>query len=338
MQYELPEITSQRETRRGHFSAQIGELITQLANQTPDERLHWYRDNRGRWFFDQEQIEERIRSINQASPRHKEQTVAAATQILDHQFDILGSGLVSLGEQIDWQRDFKSGIRWRNDVVYPAWNWRKVDDLAATEIFRGHFYSVDDASDLKVPWDLSSFFHLPTLGEAFLQTGDQRYASELIDQLNDWHVNNPYPRGVNWTCAMVAGIRLANMMFALRLVEPESFPFAAEFGVLSILRHLKFILDFLEVDQDGRRNNHYVNNLVGLGIGAVEIANSELGSSLLDFAFEELKREILTQFSEDGTNYEGSIPYQRFATESIVVTAILLERNGRQMPANAATD
>jgi hypothetical protein len=106
----------------------------------------------------------------------------------------------------------------------------------------------------------------------------------------------------------------------------------AEFGVLSILRHLKFILDFLEVDQDGRRNNHYVNNLVGLGIGAVEIARSELGCALLDFAFEELKREILTQFSEDGTNYEGSIPYQRFATESIVVTAILLERNGRKMP------
>jgi len=54
---------------------------------------------------------------------------------------------------------------------------------------------------------------------------------------------------------MVAGIRIANMMFALRSVEPESAQFMAEFGVLSILRHLKFILDFLEVDQDGRRNN-----------------------------------------------------------------------------------
>jgi hypothetical protein len=330
MQYETPEITREREQRRGDFSTRIGELLGQLVSKTPGERLAWYRENRGDFFFTHGDLAERIRQINQAVPGRRNEVVAAADRLLRHEFDILGSGLVPLGEHIDWQRDFKSGIRWREDVIYPAWNWRQVDDLAGAEIYRGHFYSVDDASDLKVPWDLSSFFHFPVLGEAFLQTGDQRYAGELLNELQTWHEENPYPRGVNWTCAMVAGIRLANLMFALRLLEPEAF--LGEFGVLSILRHLKFILDFFEVDQDGRRNNHYVNNLVGLGFGAVEIAHSPMGSELLDFAFEEMKREILTQFSEDGTNYEGTIPYQRFATESVIVTAIVMERNDLRMP------
>ncbi len=53
----------------------------------------------------------------------------------------------------------------------------------------------------------------------------------------------------------------------------------------------------------------------------------------MDFVFEELKTEFVTQFSADGTNYEGTLPYHRFAAESTILTAILLERNGRDMPA-----
>ena len=330
MNYEDPEVTRAREQNRASLSARTGDLLNSLAAATAPERLDWYRQNRGRFFFEPGDLPGRVALINKLAPSRKADVVAAAERLLRHEFDILGSGLVCLGEPIDWQRDFKSGIRWRQDVIYPAWNWRQVDDLAGAEIYRGHFYSIEDPSDLKMPWDLSSFFHLPTLGEAFLQTGDRRYADELARQLHDWHAENPYPRGVNWTCAMVAGIRMANLAFAVRLVEPEAF--LGETGMLSILRHIKFILDFLEVDQDGRRNNHYVNNVVGLGFGAVEIARSELGRDVLSFAFEELVRETATQISADGTNYEGTIPYHRFVAESIVVTAILLERNGCPMP------
>ena len=330
MEYESPDVLRAREQRRAGLAGRIGEEINRLAGKTAAEREDWYRENRGGFFFEPGDRDARIKMLGELAPSRRDDVVAAADRLLRHEFDILGSGLVSLGDRIDWQRDFKSGIRWRNDVVYPAWNWRQVDDLAGAEIYRGHFYSIDDPSDLKMPWDLSSFFHLPVLGEAFLQTGDARYAREITDQLRDWHEQNPYPRGVNWTCAMVAGIRLANVAFGLRLIEPEGF--AGEVGALSILRHLKFILDFLEVDQDGRRNNHYLNNLVGLGFGGSEIAKTELGGELLDFVYEELQRELHTQFSADGTNYEGTIPYHRFAAESAIVTAILLERNGRRMP------
>ena len=329
MTYESPEVIRTREERRAGLAARTGELIERLTGKPPAERLHWYRDNRGEFFFGPHERAARVASINGLVPSRKTAVAATAERLLAHEFDILGSGPVSLGACIDWQRDFKSGIRWREDVIYPAWNWRQVDDLSGAEIYRGHFYSIDDPSDLKVPWDLSSFFHMPVLAEAFLQTGDQRYKAEVVDQLRDWHERNPYPRGVNWTCAMVGGIRLANLAFTLRLIEPDDF--LGDVAVLSILRHIKFILDFLEVDEDGRRNNHYLNNLVGLGFGAAEVARSEFGCDLLDFVSTELNRELVTQFSPDGTNYEGTIPYQRFATETAILTAILLERNGREL-------
>ncbi len=333
MEFEDPNLLQAREQQRASLAARTGELLHQLRDWTAEERLAWHREHRGHFFFGTEERHNRIRVLNDLLPSRRGQLIAAAERLLRHEFDILGSGPVCLGERIDWQRDFKSGVRWRNDVIYPAWNWRKVNDPAGKEMYRGHFYSIEDASDLKVPWDLSSFFHLPTLAEAFLQTGDPRYAREVIDQLRDWHQENPYPRGVNWTCAMVVGIRLANVIFSLRLIEPPDF--LGETGVSSILLHLKFILDSLEVDEDGRRNNHYLNNLVGLGFGGAEVARTDLGCELLDFVFEELKRELVTQFSADGTNYEGSIPYHRFAAESLIVTAILLERNGRQLPPQA---
>lgn len=335
MKYESPEIVQVREKKRAAFSLRVGELLHSLSPMTPAHRLAWHTKSCGHFFFEQGDRSERIRAINHLAAEHKSQVIEAADRVLRHEFDILGSGFVNLGKNIEWTRDFKAGFSWRNDVLYPTWNWRKVDDLADEEFFRGPFVTIDDPSDVKMPWDLCSFFHFPALGEAFLQTADRRYADELLDELRDWHEKNPYPRGVNWTCAMHVAIRLANLIYGLRMID--GMDFFAEVGLLSILRHLKFILDFMEVDQDGRRNNHYLNNLVGLCFGGAEIAGSALGCDLLDFAAEELNRELLTQFSADGTNYEGSLPYHRFALESCITAGILLERNGRPLlpPARA---
>jgi hypothetical protein len=181
------------------------------------------------------------------------------------------------------------------------------------EIYHGHFYSLEDGSDLKMPWDLSSMFHLPVLGEAYLQTGEARYAEEVLGQLREWHQSNPYRRGVNWTCAMVAGIRLANMVYACHLVEqhPEQSEFMADMGIVSVVQHMKCILAFLEINPSGARNNHYLNSLVGLGFGAVELAGSEEGRAVLEFVAQQLSGELLLEFSADATNSDRPGPTTR---------------------------
>jgi hypothetical protein len=326
-----------REARRVSLSDQLGRLLQVLREQTPRERREWHQSHRGRFFFELGDIAARLEQLNRSDKNRRAEIVAAAEPLLRHEFDILGSGRKALVPQIDWQLDFKSGFRWRDDVNYPVWSWRKVEEVPGEEIYKGHFYSLDDGSDLKMPWDLSSMFHLPVLGEAYLQTGEARYGDEVLAQLRDWHQRNPYRRGVNWTCAMVAGIRLANMIYAWHLVErhPAHAEFMGDTGLLSVVQHMKFILDFLEISPSGARNNHYLNNLVGLSFGAAEIAGSDEGRAVLDFAAKELAGELFLEFSADGTNFEGSIPYHRFATESALVTAILLDRNGRRLSSDA---
>jgi hypothetical protein len=335
--FESDSVRQTREAERSGLSMHLGGLLGLLCVLTPRERLARYQAQRGQFFFALDEIADRVDQVNRCVKGRREEIVAAADLLMRHEFDILGSGRKSLGPQIDWQLDFKSGFRWRDDVNYPVWSWRKVEEIPGEEIHRGPFYSLDDASDLKMPWDLSSLFHLPVLGEAFVQTGEARYAAEVLDQLRAWHRHNPYRRGVNWTCAMVAGIRLANMIYAWRLVERHAnhAEFVGQVGLLSLVEHLKFILDFLEISPSGARNNHYLNNLVGLGFGAVELAGTDEGKAVLDFVARELDGELMAEFSADGTNFEGSIPYHRFATESALLTAILLERNGRPLSSDA---
>src|SRR3954453_5014648 len=125
--------------------------------------------------------------------------LARADDVLAHRFDLLGSGPVDLGERIDWQLDFKSGRRWplvhisRVPVVYP------------------------DDSDIKVPWELSRFQHLPVLAAAHLLTGEHRYLEEIGAQLTHWIDAKPVEEGPKWACAMDVAIRASNWVATLVL-------------------------------------------------------------------------------------------------------------------------
>ena len=187
--FEDPARIDRRERHRGQLSRRLADLFSELGALPSGQRLAWYRQNRGDWFFSSDEITARIQLLNQCIPTRRQEISDAADCLVRHEFDILGSGPTPLGDPIDWQRDFK-------------------------------------------------FWHL---------------------------------------------------------------------GIESIVQHARFILDYLEVDADGRRNNHYLNNLVGLAFGAAESARHPVGSALLEFVHQEIEGELSVQFSPDGTNYEGSI-------------------------------
>src|SRR4051794_5142718 len=92
-----------------------------------------------------------------------------AEQIVEHRVEFLGSGLVDLGHEIDWQRDFKSGYRWPGPYY------------ADVEVTR-----LDDDSDAKVPWELSRCHHLLTLARAARLYEDERCSDEFERQVRSW--------------------------------------------------------------------------------------------------------------------------------------------------------
>lgn len=223
-----------------------------------------------------------------------------AADVLAHRFDLLGSGPTDLGPEIDWHRDFKSGRSWplvhisRLPVSYP------------------------DASDIKVPWELSRCQHLPLLGAAHLVTGEQRYVDELGAQLTSWIAANPVEFGVNWACTMDVAIRAVNWVAGLALCAEAAhgLPWLEE--VLgSLLLHGRFIWRHLEYGP--ARGNHYLSDVVGLLVIAGVFAGSAEGRRWASWAIGQLAHEFRHQVRSDGCDHEASTSYHRLVTELFIV-------------------
>lgn len=222
--------------------------------------------------------------------------LARADLVLGHEFDLLGSGPVALGERVEWRRDFKSGRTW------PA------DHISRIVV------SYPDASDIKVPWEVSRFQHLPLLAAAHRLTGEQRWLDEIGAQLDDWIARNPVEFGPNWQCTMDVAIRASNWVATLVLCTGQA-PRAAWFerAAASLLLHGRFIRTHLEWGEV--RGNHYLSDVVGLLPVAALFSGSREGRAWADWAVAELEAEMGHQVRADGCAHEASIPYHRLVTE-----------------------
>lgn len=102
----------------------------------------------------------------------------AAIAACARRIDLLGTGLVELGEAIEWSLDFKSGRRWA-----PGYAPRIA------------YVDYADDSDVKIPWELSRLHWLLPAGQAFALTGDECYAEATRDVIDEWIAANPCSDG-----------------------------------------------------------------------------------------------------------------------------------------------
>ena len=259
---------------------------------------------------------------------------------IEHKFDLLGSGWVknsydsaALGlegykydmnvtapanvpegyEPIDWQKDFKSGFRWSEK------KWYKDQRIAHKP-----------GSDIKVPWELARLQHLPQLA-IFAMTDPglkERNLKEFKNQILDFIRNNPPRMGVNWTCTMDVGIRVANMLAAY-----DMFCQMDEGGILdqnfkqtfsnSVYEHALHIVNNLEYSPH-LTSNHYLSDIVGLLFACAYLDGGET-DAWLAFAVQEVISEMKKEFYEDGGNFESSTSYHRLSGELIAyATALIL--------------
>jgi len=236
-----------------------------------------------------------------------------ANNILKHKFDLLGSGIVELGKNIKWNQDFKSGFVWENDFYKNI----KIIDL-------------DNNSDVKVPWELSRFQHLFTLGKAYWITDDLKYYEEAKNEIIDWIEKNPVYNSINWTCAMDVAIRVVNLIFFYFHFEEliiEDKDFLKKINEIFYF-HGEYIYNNLEKNL-GLSNNHYLSNLVGLLFLGVYFKDLKINKvkKWLKYSVKELEKEMMIQNNIDGTNYETSTSYHRLVLELMFYSALLLKKN-----------
>ncbi len=247
--------------------------------------------------------------------------VLEADMVISHVFDLLGSGPIRLGRDINWFRDFKSGRIWP-----PAPHRETIIDY-------------EDDSDIKIIWELSRGYHLVALAKAFRLTGEPRYFREFQDQIKSWIAENPVGYGPNWACTMDVAIRAVNWMCSVYLFFCEESMEQSDFWsdvFASLLNHALFICNNLEVRRDPRgrvnNNNHFMSNVCGLLFLGILFQDLPQAQKWLSLAFRDFCSEVLRQINPDGCDFEASISYHGLVTEMIAVSTLLLMRNRVDVP------
>jgi len=265
-----------------------------------------------------------------ASPAMAAGVVGAAERALRHEFDLLGSGpfvpvdpdrLAVAGYQpIDWYLDPVRNLRFPRGVHHKAWNLYEMRPANA---------------DVKYPWELARCQHWVTLGQAYRQTGDERFALEIAAQLDDFVAANPVGIGINWTCTMDVGLRAVSWVVALDLVRgstaiaPAFWPRA----YAALFDHGLFIRGNLENTYEVT-SNHFLSNVVGLWFLAALFDPLDEGRAWSEFARAALETEIDVQVLPDGADFESSVPYHRLVAELFLGSARLAEQRGQPLSAH----
>jgi hypothetical protein len=160
-------------------------------------------------------------------------------------------------------------------------------------------------------------------------------AEALAVSVKDFAAANPVGHGVHWTCAMEVALRALNLLLARWIVSTRGAPadaaLAAETARLFVASG-RFVLAHLE-DDTAVPNNHLAADWLGLLACAAALPGWPEAPRWRAHALAGLRGAIAGQVHEDGTSFEGSLPYHRLATELFAVGALLAHACGEGLGA-----
>jgi len=219
---------------------------------------------------------------------------------------------------VNWHKDYVSGFE------YPVEQFDKI------RISRWY----DKGIDIKFPWEASRFYFAVPLAQNYRVTEDEAYYIRFRDLVQNWIKKNPFLYGVNWHCTMEVAIRAVNWIVAVNLfgdrcIRDENFYRSI---VASLEQHARYIDAFPEIKKNGTANNHLVADYFGLLFLAVTLRDHPEAGKWLRTSTEGLVHCIQTQVNDDGTSFEGSIPYHRLVLEMFGYAAILCKANNIELP------
>jgi uncharacterized heparinase superfamily protein len=257
------------------------------------------------------------RALASAHPEERDRVIAAADAATARRVDILGSGPFELGRPIDWHRDFKSGMRW--PLTYGP---------------RLAIMQLDRPSDVKVPWELSRLQWLIPVGQAYLLTGDDRYAATIRDVLDEWIGANPCPLGVNWVIAMEAALRILSWTWFFHVCA-RSGPWQDEAFQERFLTTLYLHADFVEhgLERAEVNGNHLDADAVGLVFAGSFFGHGRAAERWQKLGWRILAEEIVRQVTPDGVDFEASSAYHRLVFEFFFLAARYRTVAGLDVPA-----
>jgi len=267
-----------------------------------------------RFFTGISEREATLWSVNANFSDSRDSIIEKANRIIAGNFDLLGLSNLSFGEPIDWSLEPVSGKR------APSDHWSRVNYLDA-----------DVTGDKKIIWELNRHQYFVTLGQAYLLSGNERYAETFANHLQSWMDQNPPKQGINWASSLEVSFRSISWIWALQFfresksVTPPLLLRALKFLYLNA-RHLETYLSTYFSP-----NTHLTGEALGLFY---------LGTMLPEFRsakrWQQTGRRILLQqlpihVQADGVYFEQSSYYHRYTTDFYLHFLILSKLNGEAL-------
>lgn len=253
--------------------------------------------------------------LQRICPGDCEMIFAAAERAMRHEVDLLGSGPVNLGNEIDWHQDFKTGFRWE-----PAY----CRDIS--------YNNLESPSDVKIPWELSRMQWVIPVAQAYSLSGDERYAIFIRDLISDWIEKNPYACSVNWACTMDVALRILSWTWFFQICHASA-AWRDEGFQGRFLRSLYLHGDFTarHLEKSDVNGNHYTADAAGLVFAGLFFGGAGEPKRWLETGWSILVSEIQIQVHPDGVDFEASVPYHRLVQELFLLPAIYRIRCGMEV-------
>jgi uncharacterized heparinase superfamily protein len=245
----------------------------------------------------------------------RDRLVEAANDVEAHRLTFFDLERLDLGHTIDWNRDYKSERR------APLGFGRWVD-----------YRDFSRAGDCKLVWEPNRHHQLVVLARAYRATGEKRYASAALRQLESWLDACPFGRGMNWRSTLELGIRLINWVFTLDLVREAGLPDEPLRSrvLASVYQHVWEIAR--RYSGGSSANNHLVGEAAGAFVATAYFPGLDSSGRLHEESRGILAREILRQSHPDGGTREQGIGYQVFVLQFYLVVDLVSRAMGRPMP------
>jgi hypothetical protein len=271
----------------------------------------------GTFFFPPNEIPARISLLKKNLPAEVEKIIREADDICRHRFALLGYENLDYGLQIDWHLDVVHGKR------APLKPWFKIDFLNFSEV-----------GDHKIIWELNRHQHLVTLAKAWQLTHQDRYVTELVEQLSSWRSANPYPLGINWGSSLEVAFRSMSWLW-VRYLLADCPTLPADFAP--------------ELSQELALNGRYIErylssyfspntHLLGEAVALLWIGTfcPQLSSAVRwrgkgwRIVLEESERQV----RDDGMHFEQSLYYHVYALDFFLHARLAAVHNGWNTPAD----
>lgn len=247
-----------------------------------------------------------------------DQLITAAERIIAGRYSFFDLEDVELGNPPQWNRDPLT-----HRIADPSRRAMTLD------------YRDDRVvGNIKYLWEQNRHLHLPMLAQAFVVTGDPRYADTIQSHVDSWIEQCPVGRGANWVSALEPAIRLINWSITWQLLGgSRARLFSGEAGAAFRERWLRSVYEqsrmiMSNLSKFSSANNHLIGESSGVYVASTTwplwADMREWGERCRTI----LEDECLKQNAPDGGNREQAFAYQTFVLDFLIIAGIAARARG----------